>query len=427
MRPLPSIRQRLSRALVWVSLAWSLGVAAVVGLVMRHEMQELLDDTLVESAQMLQGLLSAQALQLPLQVGALAPTAPHGENLAWQIVDSHQRVLLRSFQAPPHALVAVRTRGFANAGDDWHVHVSELRPDLGLPGGVLMVAQRTTERAHALREVSLYTALMALGVSLLCAWWLSLRASQELRPLSDLSRAVGEFDPLLPKASLPQAQRAELQPMQQAITELGLRLARRVANEHAFTAHAAHALRTPLAGMVAQLAAAQRVPSDQIQPMLVLARQAADRLRRVVTALLTLFRSGSEVNRQTIHLNELVAQLQVNGLVITVPPEARLVADPDLLAAALANLLDNALRHGATQLGITVIQEHGHTRLVLTDDGPGIAEPERLRLQTALDQQDYQRCPGMGLMLADLVARAHGGALRLASSTTGCTVEMTLA
>jgi signal transduction histidine kinase len=114
-------------------------------------------------------------------------------------------------------------------------------------------------------------------------------------------------------------------------------------------------------------------------------------------------------------------------LVITVPPEARLVADPDLLAAALANLLDNALRHGATQLGITVIQEHGHTRLVLTDDGPGIAEPERLRLQTALDQQDYQRCPGMGLMLADLVARAHGGALRLASSTTGCTVEMTLA
>ncbi|MFM8899683.1 MAG: sensor histidine kinase [Burkholderiales bacterium] len=424
MKPLPSIRRRLSQALVVVSLAWSVGVAAVVGLVMRHEMNEMLDDTLLESAQVLQGLLSVQALQLPLQSGGTMPAPPHKENLVWQIVDANQQVLLRSHQAPVHALVAAGTRGFASAGGDWRVHVDELGPEVGQPGLVLMVAQRSSERAQALLEVSLYTAGSALVVSLLCAWWLSLRTRRELQPIVELSQAVGGFDPLQPHAMLPQTQRQELQPMHQAITELGSRLARRMANEHAFTAHAAHALRTPLAGMVAQLAAAQRAPTDQVQAMLGLARQAADRLRRVVAALLTLFRSGSEVQRQPIDLPELVAQLQVDGLTVTVQPGSHLDADPDLLAAALANLLDNALRHGATRLHITLQDEGGSPCVVLADNGPGIAELERLRLQAALDTQDYQSSPGMGLMLADLVARAHGGTLRLPATTAGCTVQL---
>lgn len=424
MNALPSIRQRLSRTLVGVSLAWSVAVAAAVGLVVRHEMDELLDETLLESAQVLHGLLSARALQLPLQGGGAMPAPPHKEDLVWQIVDARQQVLLRSHQAPTQAVVAVGTRGFARAGDEWRVHVDELGPEAGPSGLVLMVAQRSSERAEALLDMGLYTAASALAVSLLCAWWLSALARRELRPILDLSAAVGRFDPLQPHARLPATQRQELQPMHGAITELGARLARRVTNEQAFTAHAAHALRTPLAGMVAQLAAAQRAPAEQVPAMLGLARQAADRLRRVVAALLTLFRSGADVQRQSIDLTELVAQLQVDGLAVTAEPTPQLEADPDLLAAALANLLDNALRHGATQLHITLHHEGGRPCIVLADNGPGIPDAERQRLQAALAAQDYAASPGMGLMLADLVARAHGGVLRLPAAASGCTVQL---
>ncbi len=426
MKALPSIRQRLSRALVVVSLAWSVAVAAVVMLVVRHEVDELMDDTLGESAQILYGLLSSQALQLPLQSGGVMPAPPHKEDLVWQILDARGGVLLRSHHAPAHPLVAAGTRGLSSVDGAWRVHAAELGPELGRPGLVLLVAQRSSERNEAVRDASLYTAGSALVVGLLCAVWLSSRVRHELQPISALSQAVGLFDPLQPHARLPDSARQELQPMHQAITELGSRLARRVANERAFTGHAAHALRTPLAGMVVQLAAAQRASPEQVQPMLGLARQAADRLRRVVTALLTLFRSGSDVHLQPVDLSELVAQLQVDGLHVTVPCTPGLQADPDLLAAALANLLDNAVRQGATQLHITLRDEGGSPCIVLADNGPGIPDAERLRLQAALSAQDYKDNTGMGLMLADLVARAHGGALRLPAAAAGCTVELLL-
>ena len=53
-----------------------------------------------------------------------------------------------------------------------------------------------------------------------------------------------------------------------------------------------------------------------------------------------------------------------------------------------------------------------HT-LRLVDDGPGVTPERREALQAALDAQAYDGVPGLGLMLADLVARAHGGRLRL--------------
>jgi C4-dicarboxylate-specific signal transduction histidine kinase len=49
----------------------------------------------------------------------------------------------------------------------------------------------------------------------------------------------------------------------------------------------------------------------------------------------------------------------------------------------------------------------------LDDDGPGVAPERHAALCAALDAQAYDGVPGLGLTLADLVARAHGGRLRL--------------
>jgi nitrogen-specific signal transduction histidine kinase len=60
------------------------------------------------------------------------------------------------------------------------------------------------------------------------------------------------------------------------------------------------------------------------------------------------------------------------------------------------------------------------------DDGPGVDEATRTALQTALDSERYDGRTGLGLMLADRVARAHGGRVVLPPVAAGFAVELQL-
>lgn len=422
MTSLPSIRQRLSYALIGISIAWGIAASTAVWLVVRHEVDDLLDSTLQESAEILHGLLSFNAARLPLQVGATLPRLDHQERLVWQVVGPAQEVLLRSYRTPVRALASQRQEGLSSDGSTWCVYGMPLNGTRRM----LYVAQRVHDRREALLQVAAYTAGAALVIGLLCATWLRSRVRTELEPISAMSDAVTHFDPLRPDPSLASAIRAELVPMHGAISDLGARLARRLANERAFSAHAAHALRTPLAGMVAQLAVAQRRSPPEVQPHLTRTREAADRLRRVVTALLALFRTGGEVDWRLVDIGDLVTHLPFETLSITVEDQSKTHADPDLLAAALMNLLDNSARHGATMARVSTRREPNGTHIVVHDDGAGIPNLERERLQTALDSENYEGQMGLGLMLADLVARAHGGRVRLLQVPAGCAVDLML-
>lgn len=418
MRSLPSIRERLSTVLVLMSLLWGLAVSAVVWLTVRHEVDELLDQTLQESAEILYGLL---VLNMPTaSYSEQLPAPAHDERLVWQVVAPGPRVLLRSHQAPTLPLASRRDSGFANTDEHWRVYA------LPFAGSdrMLYVAQRGSERREARLEAAGLTAGAALLVGLLCALGLRLRVRRELAPIDVLSAAVAHFEPAPDGASLQAASRAELLPMQDAINGLAARLAKRLANERAFSAHAAHALRTPLAGVVAQLAVAQRLSPPEAQPQLQRARSAADRLRRVVTALLALFRSGSEVQWQRVDLAELAAHLPFDGLELRTEGPCALDADPDLLVAALLNLLDNAHRHAATRVTLRVHRRAGGDEVHVSDNGSGMAPALRLQLQAALETQSYDGEVGLGLMLADLVARAHGGHLQLPASAGGCDIVL---
>lgn len=430
MKALPSIRQRLAYALFGISIVWGLAVTGAVGLVVRHEVDDLLDNTLQKSAEILFGLLSFNAAQLPLSGGGAMPAPVHDERLVWQIVSASHQVLLRSHRTPDRVLVEQAGLGLSTSGDAWRVY--------GMPfdaaGNILYVAQRGQARREARLEATAITAGAALIVGLLCVFWMRTHVRQELEPITAMSAAVAQFDPLHPsRLGQPQllaaATRSDLLPMQDAINDLGARLARRMANERAFSSHAAHALRTPLAGMVAQLAVAQRKSPPEAQAHLLLTRQASNRLQQVVTALLTLFRSGAEVKWQWVAVADLLAHLHFDKLTFTTSPSARINGDPDLLSAALMNLLENSLRHDVRHVTVNVVpnsDDAGGDVLVVQDDGSGIPDSQRQRLQQALDKQDYDNQMGLGLMLADLVARAHGGQLRLCTSASGCKVELRL-
>ena len=293
-------------------------------------------------------------------------------------------------------------------------------------GRVLYVGQLGPSGAKPASRPLVTPPAGALLVGVICALLLRRLLSRELQPIVDMSRAVARFDPINPLDQLAEPQRAELMPMHAAITVLGTRVARHIANERAFAAHAAHALRTPLAGMVTQLAAAQQRGNAEVQPFLARTREAATRLRQVVAALLTLFRSGTEVEPRPIDLQHLVNHLSIGGLRLQIDASAGLMADADLLAAALMNMLDNATRHGAQAVSISSLPLAAGQGIRIADDGPGIDAAHRQRLQAALDAQQYEGHMGLGLMLADLVCRAHGGRLVLCETERGFAADLWL-
>lgn len=418
----PSIRQRLARALIVISLVWGVAVSTVLWLAVRHEVDELLDNTLQESAEILYGLIFFNVAQLPMQGGGSMPAPTHDEQTVWQIVDADHGVLLRSHHAPAAPLAARHTPGFSSSVHDWRVYGI----DLGASGRILYVAQRGDARREARTEAAVVTVASALAIGVLCTLWMRRRVRQELLPILALSSSVAHFDPVHPDSRLAAVTRAELVPLHDAIRDLGDRLVRRMTNERAFAAHAAHALRTPLAGMVAQLAVAQLKSPPEAQAHLQRTREAADRLRRVVTALLALFRAGGEARWRHVDLADLIRHLAFDPLALVAQGLPSLDADPDLLAAALMNLLENSKKHGATRASVTASSTPRGVAIEVRDDGQGVTPDALAGLQTALDDQSYGAPLGLGLTLSDLVARAHGGRLHLLRSDHGFAVMLQL-
>jgi signal transduction histidine kinase len=420
---LPSIRARLTRLLVGVALVWGLLVSAAVWLAVREEVDELLDETLASSAEVLAALLgSDESAQLTAAGPTVNPVLARNEHFAWQLVGPGGTVLRRSARAPLQAWLPLPTPGYVDAASGWRLYGQRL------PDGerMLYVAQTRNERREAQAEVALSSVWAALALASVSALWLRRRVQRELQPLADLSHELVRYEPLPPAVPLKPASHQELQAVHEAITTLGERLAGRVANERAFSAHAAHALRTPLAGIDTQLAVAQREAPESLQPRLARVREAAGRLTRVVSALLALFRSGADLQWQRVDLTTLTARLPHDGLLLHVPPGTAVQADADLLTATLINLLDNAVRAGASRIELSLATTGALQTLRLHDNGHG-CQPERLAdLSAALDAQAYEGRMGLGLMLADLVARAHRGRLRLPTVTQGFAVELTL-
>lgn len=417
----PSIASRLARALLGWALVWGAAVGLAVWLAATHEVDELLDEALLSAAALL-AVMVVDPGEAPPAVGGLG--AATAEHFAWQLVSAEGQVLLRSARAPDSAWHTSPQPGFTDL-PAWRLYGLAI----GRDGRILYAAQTGAERAEARGEVALNAVLAALAVGLLGQLWLRARVRHELEPLEHLSRQLADWhlEDGRPSAALGPPQRAELVPVHEALEALAARLANRLANEQAFSAHAAHALRTPLAGIDAQLAVAARGAPPELADRLMRVRQAATRLQHVVAALLGLFRSADGIaalQRGSVHLPDLVGRLPPFGLALDIAPGADLDADADLLSAALLNLLDNAQRHGAQRVRLAVTD--GGRTLQLRDDGRGLDTPRREALARALAEERYADTGGLGLMLADRVARAHGGRVTLPAVARGFGVDLEL-
>jgi signal transduction histidine kinase len=438
MKKIPSIAHSLSRTLWLWFLIFSVAVGMAVWLHTDHEVHELLDDSLIAAADVIQANLpNANAAEPTQPLAAPQPNSPAllpgtetpQQRFAWQWVSKQGELKARSPSAPALAWRASAKLGFFDSGP-WRVYGQSA----ALAEGTLYVAQSQAERREASLEVALGAVLAVLAIGIVGHFWLRRRISAELVPIAKLSERMLQWNA---SASSHQQrpwgepEREELAPVHTALDGLSTELAAQIAQERAFSAHTSHALRTPLAGIDTQLAVAlrethaeQTILRERLEKM----RLSTQRMQRVVESLLALFRHGSEIKRETMDLDQLLTGISVPAhITLHIEGEQSIHAEPDLLSAALFNLIDNSVRYGAQTIVLRAM--HPNT-LVITDDGPGVSDERLQVLQAALMGQNSAGSEGvgMGLWLAQRVTVAHGGQLRLESAQSGgLTVTLDLA
>ena len=245
-------------------------------------------------------------------------------------------------------------------------------------------------------------------------------------PLEDLSRTAqmlggGDFSVRARPTGIP-----EIDSAGESLNTTAARLGELVRRERAFSADASHQLRTPLTGLRLGLETAMDSPGADLRAAMGAAIDAADRLERTIEDLLTLRR---DVPRDTAPLDvgELTRELEDTWRPVLAASGRHLRVDvgpavPVTTAAAaavrqvLGVLVDNAVRHGAGTVTVTVRDAGDALALDVADEGPGIdldAPRPPHRPAGSGSGRGGGGGHGIGLALARELAEAEGGRLRL--------------
>ena len=211
----------------------------------------------------------------------------------------------------------------------------------------------------------------------------------------------------------------------------------------------AHDLKTPLTRMRMRVEQALGDPNvgEASREALAATLEDCDGLIRTFEALLRIARveAGSagvrtqpvdvaEIAREVGELYEPLAEEQDATLTVTVPDAVVVPGDRDLLAQAIANLVDNALKYGrpaeGSQRVSLVVRQDGEEAIVaVADNGPGVPEADRGRVTHRFVRLEGSRTApgsGLGLSLVQAVASLHKGALMLGDAAPGLVAELRL-
>lgn len=432
MRAPASLRGRLA---LWLGLGlaglWLAG-ALLTATLMRHEMDRVFDSSLQETAERLLPLAVNDILGRDedddeddeARPRTLGVVAPHDEFLTYILRDPAGKVLLQSHSVEAAGFPPWDGPGFRSTPTQRLYGLAALSDTLRLS-----VAEPLAHRARVARQalwVLLLPLLLVLPLTF-AAIALALRAG--LAPLDRwrgrlAARSARDLAPV-PSDDLP----SELAPIAATLGDLLARLAAAFEAERSFAANAAHELRTPLAGAIAQV---QRLRAETADPA---AGRRADeieaalkRLLRVSERLMQLARAeGARLRRDAVAdlrpILRILAEEQDRGtgrLRLQLPETPVLSdLDPDALAIVLRNLVDNALRHGDPQTPVTVVLG-ADAILRVENDGPTVPPDQLARLASRFARGTSRaEGSGLGLAIAATIAERIGSRLILTSPRPG--------
>jgi len=301
---------------------------------------------------------------------------------------------------------------------------------------ILVVGATTQNNAETLAHFR--TELLVTGpIALLLAVALGyLVAGLSLRQVELMRRRAEAITAETPGDRLPvPATGDELQRLGETLNELLDRLESAIAREREFVADAGHELRTPLALLRTELELALRHANtpEELRDAIRWSSHEAERLSQLAEDLLLI----ASADRGQLALRR--EQLDVRSLFDTVASRfewraselakvvrvadcarASVSADRLRLEQALANLVDNALRHGGASIELSARINETAAELHVRDDGSGFPAGFAGQAFERFSRADGARSgdgAGLGLSIVRTIAESHGGSAHIAART----------
>jgi signal transduction histidine kinase len=372
---------------------------------------------------------------------------------AVQVVDRKGRVITATSDLSPRRAISTvhptsGTRVLPNSAtllrgdDDPEVVLASAVATRRGPLTVYVVA--TVEQAEdSTRDVALVMTV-ALPVLLvlagIVAWLLAGRA---LKPVEDIRVQVADISgrELHRRVTEPPFD-DEIRRLAHTMNAMLERIQHMSDRQRRFISDASHELRSPLAGLLAQVEVAQADADHADWPQVADAvRQDGIRLHRIVDDLLLLARSDEGhlvAGHDVVDLDEIVfaegSRIRAGGRV-TVNARGvgagRVHGDREQLRRAVRNLSENAERYASSQVGFELHAIDGWVELAVFDDGPGIPPGEREYVFERFARLDQARTrptggTGLGLAIVSEIVLTHGGTIVVADSTEGARIVLSL-
>lgn len=442
-----SVRARILAPVLVLIL---LGDAVISWLVLRdshHEIEEVYDAQLAQSARLLQSVLRQrepgeadwarlyQAFDHAMsRVGESGVAHPYETRLTFQVWRTDGQLLVRSAEAPilDAPPTTLGSHDLLENGNDWCAFLLA-DPQQGL---LIWVGERDDVRQDLIQRIVRHTLWPTLiGVPLLAVLiWLTI--GWGLRPLRAMAQAIRgrDTETLQPLQLKPLP--GDLEPMQTALNRLLAQIDTLLDRERRFIADAAHELRTPLAILRIHAQNAQSAATtEQRREALDFLVNGVDRATRIASQLLTMARIEPQLNpglRRTVQLTALVREELAELAPLAMAKDVELIlegdeacqveTDPVALAIALQNLVTNALNFSppGSEVRVLIGQHSGGTiRLRVEDSGPGIPEGCAQRVLERFYSHGHANGAGLGLAIVEMIARNLGSRLHLHNRVEG--------
>jgi two-component system, OmpR family, sensor kinase len=278
-----------------------------------------------------------------------------------------------------------------------------------------------------------FRAVLLFGAPALALWIAAGRVARRIaRPLYELTRAAQDLGAgnLKARVSADNLKFDELAVLSYAFNEMATRLERQLADERELLAAVSHELRTPLARirLLVEIGRQARASGGPDPRTLDEIEREAIEIDTLVGELLASARiefqavtvkpleAGEIARRALERAGEDSARLTLE------PPVIRFAGDPTLVARALANLLDNARKHGGGLDGLAVRTQGSSVSFEITDLGRGFASGEEGRVFDRFFRgagTGAHGSLGLGLALVKRIAEAHGGRALAANRPEG--------
>jgi two-component system sensor histidine kinase TctE len=301
---------------------------------------------------------------------------------------------------------------------------------------VVQVGQTRIARNELADDVVLraIVAIAVMSAAMMALVWFGVH--RVMRPLQRIEHDLSQREPSDLRA-IEGPVPLELAQMVAALNRFMGRLSASNETLRAFMAEAAHQMRTPLAALRAQAQLALDEDAPGQQHSLVAIERNASQLTRLLNQLLS---DASAIHRanvpqfDTVDLAEVLHQAVDDSLSPAAPrPDVRLACtsektlvrgDALLLREAIKNLIDNAIKHGASERGpmqVALTVGAGQCVLAVADYGPGIrpAEAHAVFERFVRGQAAATGGAGLGLAIVKRIVESHGGRIDLSNRSEG--------